>query len=163
MYLKRCYFHDLFTSKNVVAAMLPIMIRLNAILKSGFVNIQAFHISLEKQVKIRDNKLTSIQGHLQCCNYSPSFEDFSILASVNNKVKSTIRRFLKKLNFKIDFSTKRASSSISRLLYIYMSLLMVSLNCAKREFESRLMSIERESIWTVYNINKCYVYSFSPR
>ena len=141
--------------------MLPIMIRLNAILKSGFSNIQAFHISLEKKVKIHNNKLTSIQGHLQCCNYSSSFEDFSILASVNNKW--AIRRFLKKLNFKIDFSTKRASSSISRLLYIYMSLSMVSLNCAKREFESRQMSIERESIWTVYIINKCYVYYFSPR
>ena len=141
--------------------MLPIIIKLNAILKSRFANIQAFHISLEEKVKIHNNKLTSIQGHLQCCNYSPSFEDFSILVSVNNK--RTIRRFLKKLNFKIDFSTKRASCSISRLLYIYMSLSMVSLNCAKREFESRLMSIERESIWTVYIINKCYVYYFSPR
>ena len=35
----RCYFQDLFTSINVVVAMLPIMERPNAILKSEFVNI----------------------------------------------------------------------------------------------------------------------------
>ena len=33
----------------------------------------------EKKVKIDNNKLTAIQEHLLCCNYSPSFEDFSIL------------------------------------------------------------------------------------
>ena len=35
----RCYFQDLFTSISVVAVMLPIMERPNAILKSEFVNI----------------------------------------------------------------------------------------------------------------------------
>ena len=35
----RCYFQDLFTSISVVAAMLPIMVRPNAILNSEFVNI----------------------------------------------------------------------------------------------------------------------------
>ena len=35
----RCYFQDLFTSVSVVAAMLPIIERPNAILKSEFVNI----------------------------------------------------------------------------------------------------------------------------
>ena len=44
----RCYFQDLFTSMSIVAAMLPIMERPNAILTSKFVNIQAFHISREK-------------------------------------------------------------------------------------------------------------------
>ena len=34
-----CYFQDLFTSIGVVAAMLPIMERPNAILKSEFVSI----------------------------------------------------------------------------------------------------------------------------
>ena len=33
----------------------------------------------EKKVKIDNNKLTAIQKHLLCCNYCPSFEDFSIL------------------------------------------------------------------------------------
>ena len=39
----------MFTSINVVAAMLPIMVRPNAILKFEFVNIYAFHISLGKK------------------------------------------------------------------------------------------------------------------
>ena len=30
----------------------------------------------EKNVKIDNNKLTTIQQHLLCCNYCPSFEDF---------------------------------------------------------------------------------------
>ena len=34
-------------------------------------------MSLEK--KIDNNKLMAIQEHLLCCNYSPSFEDFSTL------------------------------------------------------------------------------------
>ena len=34
-----CYFHDLFTSMSVGAAVLPIMVRPNAILKSEFVNV----------------------------------------------------------------------------------------------------------------------------
>ena len=32
-----------------------------------------------KMVKIDNNKLTAIQEHLLCCNYSPSYEEFSIL------------------------------------------------------------------------------------
>ena len=35
----RCYFPDLFSSISVLAAMLPIVVRLNSILKSEFVNI----------------------------------------------------------------------------------------------------------------------------
>ena len=85
-YLK-CYFQDLFTSISVVAAMLPIMERPNAILKSEFVNIQAFRISLKKS---KDWQLTAIQEHLLCCNYSPSFEDFSILTRESNDSKLKI-------------------------------------------------------------------------
>ena len=33
----------------------------------------------EKKIKIDNNKLTAIQEHLLCYNYSPSFEDFPIL------------------------------------------------------------------------------------
>ena len=32
-----------------------------------------------KKLKIDNNKLTKIQEHLLYCNFSPSFEDFSIL------------------------------------------------------------------------------------
>ena len=49
------YFQDLFTGISVVAAMLPVMVRPNSILKSEFVNIYAFHISLEKKVNIDNN------------------------------------------------------------------------------------------------------------
>ena len=45
----RCSIQDSFTSISVVAAMLPIMVRTSAILKSEFANIQAFHISLGKK------------------------------------------------------------------------------------------------------------------
>ena len=48
----RCYFQDLFTSISAVTAMLPIIERPNAILKSEFMNIYAFHISLEKRQRL---------------------------------------------------------------------------------------------------------------
>ena len=43
-----------------------------------------------KKVKIDSNKLTAIQEHLLCCNYSPSFEDFSILTRESNDFKLKI-------------------------------------------------------------------------
>ena len=42
-----------------------------------------------KKVKI-GNKLTAIQEHLLCCNYSPSFENFSILNRESNDFKLKI-------------------------------------------------------------------------
>ena len=51
-----------------IAAMLPVMERPSAILKSEFVNIQALHLSLKKKEKIDNNKLKAIQKHLLCCN-----------------------------------------------------------------------------------------------
>ena len=38
----------------------------------------------EKKVKIDNNTLTAIQEHLLCCNYSASFEEFSILTRKSN-------------------------------------------------------------------------------
>ena len=89
----RCSFQDLFTSISLVAAMLPFMVRPDAILKSEFVNNQAFHISLKK-VKIENNKLTAIEEHLLCCNCFPSFEDFSILTRDSTDFKLKIRKSL---------------------------------------------------------------------
>ena len=40
-----------------------------------------------KKVKSDKNKLMAIQERLLCCNYSPSFEDFSILTRESNKFK----------------------------------------------------------------------------
>ena len=44
----------------------------------------------KKKVKIDYNKLMAIQEHLLCCNYSQSFEDFSILTSESNDFKLKI-------------------------------------------------------------------------
>ena len=43
-----------------------------------------------KKVKIDNNKLTAIQEHLFCCNYSPSFHDFSILTRESHDFKLKI-------------------------------------------------------------------------
>ena len=47
------------------------------------------HITGEK-VKIDNNELTKIQEHLLRCNYSPFFEDFSILTRESNDFKQKI-------------------------------------------------------------------------
>ena len=48
-----------------------------------------------KKVKIdNNNKLTAIQEHLLCCNYSPSFENFSFLTRENNDFKLKIMESL---------------------------------------------------------------------
>ena len=43
-----------------------------------------------KKVKTDNNKLTAIQEYLLCCNYFPSFEDFSILTRESNDFKLKI-------------------------------------------------------------------------
>ena len=48
----------------------------------------------EKKVKTGNNKLTVIQEHLLCCNYSPSFEDFRILTRESNDFKLKIMECL---------------------------------------------------------------------
>ena len=47
-----------------------------------------------KKVKIDNNKLTAIQEHLLCCNYSPLFEDYSILTVESNEFKLKIMESL---------------------------------------------------------------------
>ena len=47
-----------------------------------------------KKVKIDNNKLTPIQEHLLCCNYSPSYEDFSISTKESNDFKLKIMESL---------------------------------------------------------------------
>ena len=48
----------------------------------------------KQKVKIDNNKLNVIQEHLLCCNYSPSFEDFSILTWESNDFKLKITESL---------------------------------------------------------------------
>ena len=47
-----------------------------------------------KKVKIDNNKRTAIQDHLLCCNHSPSFEDYSVLARESNDFKLKIMESL---------------------------------------------------------------------
>ena len=48
----------------------------------------------EKKVKIDNKKVTMIREHLLCCNYSLSFEDFSILTRKSNDFKLKIMESL---------------------------------------------------------------------
>ena len=48
----------------------------------------------EKKTNIDNNKLMAIQEHLLCCNYSPSFEGFSILTKESNDFKLKIMESL---------------------------------------------------------------------
>ena len=43
-----------------------------------------------KKVKIDNNKLTAIQEHFLCCNYPPSYKDFSTLTMESNGFKLKI-------------------------------------------------------------------------
>ena len=47
-----------------------------------------------KNVKIDNNKVTVNQEHFLCCNYSPSFEDFSILSKECNDFQLKIMKSL---------------------------------------------------------------------
>ena len=56
------------------------------------------HLSIShltgKKKKIDNKKLTAIHEHLLCCNYSPSYEDFSILTRESNDFKLKIMESL---------------------------------------------------------------------
>ena len=65
--------------------MLPIMPKLNVVLKSEYVNTRDFQYSLGKKVKGDDD--SAIEEHLLFCNTSPDFENFSILTTSNNEFK----------------------------------------------------------------------------
>ena len=59
----------------------------------SFKNYLVSHLT-DKKVKIENNKLTAIHEHLLCCNYSPSFEDFSILTRESTDIKLKIMESL---------------------------------------------------------------------
>ena len=68
-----------------------------------------------KKVKIDNNKLMAIQEHLLCCNYSPSFEDFSILTRESNDFKLKIMESL--LTARDKPILKKADSSLPLELF----------------------------------------------
>ena len=65
-----------------------------------------------KKVKIDSNKLTTIQEHLLCCNYSPSFEDLSILTRESNDFKLKIMESLLIAHDKPHDKLNKADSSL---------------------------------------------------
>ena len=70
-----------------------------------------------KKVKIYNNRLTAIQEHLLCCNYSRSYKDFSILIRESNDFKSKIMESL--LIARDKLCLKKADSSIPLELFWY--------------------------------------------
>ena len=76
------YVLALFINLGAVAAILPIMAKLSAILKPECMNTLEFLLLLEK--KVTGDIDSTINEHHLFCNHSPGFEKFSILA-VNNK------------------------------------------------------------------------------
>ena len=74
--------------------MLPIMERRNAILKSQIWEHLGISRITGKKLKIDNNKLTTVEEHLLCCNYSPSFGNFSILTKESDNFKLDIMESL---------------------------------------------------------------------
>ena len=70
-----------------------------------------------KKVKIDNNKLKAIQEHLLCCNYSPSYEYFSILTRESNGFKLKIMESLLIARDKPCFN--KADSSLPLELFWY--------------------------------------------
>ena len=69
--------------------MLPIMIIPNSIKVRICEHLGILYL-IEENVKIENNQLMAIQEHLLCCNYSPHFEDFSILTREINDLQLKI-------------------------------------------------------------------------
>ena len=82
------YVLALFINLGAVAAILPIMAKLSAILKPECVNTLEFLLLLEK--KVTGDIDSTINGHHLFCNHSPGFEKFSILAVNNNDFTLTL-------------------------------------------------------------------------
>ena len=102
----------MFPNRSASAVMLPIKMRPNV--------IQSWNLFISdltgKKMKIYSNKLPAIQEHLLCCNYSPSFQDFSILTSRSNDFN-----FITMENLLIERDkpvSNKADSAMSLELYV---------------------------------------------
>ena len=82
------YVLALFINLGAVAAILPIMAKLSAILKPECMNTLEFLLLLEK--KVTGDIDSTINEHHLFCNHSPGFEKFSILAVNNNDFTLTL-------------------------------------------------------------------------
>ena len=84
----------MYANVTVVAAILPITVRPNIILKSELCEHLGISHLTDKKVKIDKNKLKAIQEHILFCNFSPSIEDFYILTTESNEFKLKIMKSL---------------------------------------------------------------------
>ena len=91
----------MFINFSAVAAMLPIMAKLSAILKSECVNTWSFCSYWKESEGDNDS---AIKEHHLFCNYSSGFDDFCILASNNNDFKVTLMESLFNGILFIDFN-----------------------------------------------------------
>ena len=79
-----------------------------------------------KKVKIDNKKLTAIQEHLLCCNYSPSFEGFSILNGESNDFKLRIMELLLIVRDKLILNKADLSLPLELFQYSISGLHMMS-------------------------------------
>ena len=88
-----------------------------------------------KKVKIDSKKLTAIQEHFLWCNYSPSFEEISILTRKSNEFQLKIRE--SPLIVRYEPVLNNAHSSFSLQLFQYTSVVSIPLcvcNCRLLNF-----------------------------
>ena len=86
------YVLPLFTKFSAVDAMLPIMVKVNVILKSECRKAWEFPYSWGEELNWV--KSFSTKEHLLLCNHWPDFEDFSVLDTNNNDIKVTLMESL---------------------------------------------------------------------
>ena len=58
---------------SVVAAMPTVMVKGNVALRSEFMKIKGVLHLTDKKMNINNSKVTAIEDHFLCCNFSPSF------------------------------------------------------------------------------------------
>ena len=92
--LPKIFLSDLFTSITVVAAMLPITVRRDRILKSEFVRVWPFRISLVKRWRLTKISSQRSKNTSYVETMLKSFGDFSILSKENDHFKLNIMESL---------------------------------------------------------------------
>ena len=105
-----------------------------------------------KMVMIENNKPTAIQGHLLCCNYFPSLEDFSILTRESNDFKLKIMESVLIARDQSVFNN--ADSCLSVVIMFYHiwcpSIPLCECNCRLFNFRHYVASFafyQRENVW----------------
>ena len=100
-----------------MAAMLPILDRTRICEHLGISHLTGKTLKIDNN---NNNNQTAIQEHLLCCNYSPSFEDFSILTKDSYDFKLNIKESLLIVRDKL-FLNKAYSSLLLELFQYNIS------------------------------------------